>query len=152
MYSYLATTLRQNNIEPMPSLSDVRRVITEHCILPLSKFVAYITYNADLMLDCTGCQAVHEQAPHVKSLMITGPRGVGKKMLVHTICTETGSILFDLTPSNIATRYPGKAGLNMLLHMVFKVAKHWPPGVIHIDSCERTWVKKIPKTDKVSGN
>ena len=96
-----------------------------------------------------GCQAVHEQAPHVKSLMITGPRGVGKKMLVHAICTETGSILFDLTPSNIAGRYPGKAGLNMFLHMVFKVAKHWPPGVIHIDNCERTWVKKIPKTDKV---
>ena len=35
--SYLATTLRQNNIEPMPSIADVRRVITEHCILPLSK-------------------------------------------------------------------------------------------------------------------
>ena len=70
-------------------------------------------------------------------------------MLVHAICTETGSILFDLTPSNIATKYPGKAGLNMLLHMVFKVAKHWPPGVVHINDCERTWVKKIPKTDKV---
>jgi len=36
-FSYLATTLRQNNIEPMPSLADVKRVITEHCILPLSK-------------------------------------------------------------------------------------------------------------------
>ena len=46
-FSYLATTLRQmpvdpNNtdknaekIEPMPSLADVRRIITEHCILPL---------------------------------------------------------------------------------------------------------------------
>ena len=34
-YSYLGTTLRQANIEPMPSLSDVRRVITEFCILPL---------------------------------------------------------------------------------------------------------------------
>ena len=34
-YSYLGTTLRQANIEPMPSLSDVRRVITEYCILPL---------------------------------------------------------------------------------------------------------------------
>lgn len=37
--SYLATTLRQNNIEPMPSLADVRRVVTEHCILPLSKLI-----------------------------------------------------------------------------------------------------------------
>ena len=64
---------------------------------------------------------VHEKAPHIKSLMIAGPRGVGKKMLVHAICTETGANMFDLTPSNIATKYPGKAGLNMLLHMVFKV-------------------------------
>lgn len=68
-----------------------------------------------------GSQDVHEKAPHVKSLMIAGPRGVGKKTLVHAICTETGAIMFDLTPGNIAAKYPGKAGLNMLLHMVFKV-------------------------------
>ena len=53
--------------------------------------------------------------------MITGPRGTGKKTLVHIVCTETGSIMFDLTPSNLMGKYPGKAGLNMLLHMVFKV-------------------------------
>ena len=34
-YSYLATTLRQANVEPQPSLSDIRRVITEYAILPL---------------------------------------------------------------------------------------------------------------------
>ena len=69
----------------------------------------------------TGSQVVHEKAPNIKSLMVVGPRGVGKKMLVHAICTETGANMFDLTPTNIATKYPGKAGLNMLLHMVFKV-------------------------------
>ena len=53
--------------------------------------------------------------------MIAGPNGCGKKMLVHAICTETGSNLFDLTATNILGKYPGKAGLNMLLHMVFKV-------------------------------
>ena len=63
----------------------------------------------------------HEKAPHIPSLMITGLRGVGKKMLLQAICTEVGANLFDLTPANIAERYPGKAGLNMLLHMVFKV-------------------------------
>ena len=36
-YSYLGTTLRQANIEPMPSLSDVRRVVTEFGVLPLGK-------------------------------------------------------------------------------------------------------------------
>ena len=69
-----------------------------------------------------GSQAIHEKAPHIASLMITGPRGVGKKMLVQAICTEVGANMFDLTPANIADRYPGKAGLNMLLHMVFKVS------------------------------
>ena len=37
-FSYLGTTLRQANIEPMPSLSDIRRVVTEFSILPLGPF------------------------------------------------------------------------------------------------------------------
>ena len=57
----------------------------------------------------------------MKSVLVAGPRGVGKKMLVHCICTETGANMFDLTAANIAGRYPGKAGLQMMLHMVFKV-------------------------------
>ncbi len=100
--------------------------------------------------------------------MITGPRGTGKKTLVHAACTETGAIMFDISPSNLIGKYPGKAGLNMLLHMVFKVngsvymllrkismtvffqvAKLWPPAVVYIGECERTFMKKIPKTDKV---
>ena len=40
-YSYLGTTLRQANVEPMPSISDVRRLVTEFAILPLGEF--YIT-------------------------------------------------------------------------------------------------------------
>ncbi|KAL6053989.1 hypothetical protein STEG23_025801, partial [Scotinomys teguina] len=64
---------------------------------------------------------VHEKAPWVKSLLLAGPPGVGKKMLVHAICTETGSNLFNLSASNIAGKYPGKSGLQMMLHLVFKV-------------------------------
>jgi len=41
--------------------------------------------------------------------------------LVHCICTETGANMFDLTAANIAGKYPGKAGLQMMMHMVFKV-------------------------------
>jgi SpoVK/Ycf46/Vps4 family AAA+-type ATPase len=114
----------------MPSVYDVKRVVTEHCILPL------------------GSQAVHEKAPHIASVMITGPCGVGKKTLVQAICTEVGANMFDLSPANIAVKYPGKAGLNMLLHMVFKVGKAWAPSVVYIGDCEKTWQKKVPKTDK----
>ena len=44
-YSYLGTTLRQANIEPMPSLSDVRRIITEFCILPLGTHALFFTLH-----------------------------------------------------------------------------------------------------------
>lgn len=70
-----------------------------------------------------GSQVVHEKAPLIKSVLLVGPTGVGKKMLVHAVCHETGACLFDLSPLNTAGKYPGKSGLAMMLHMVFKV-KH----------------------------
>lgn len=57
----------------------------------------------------------------MKSLLLAGPSGVGKKMLVHAICTETGANLFNLSAANIAGKYPGKNGLQMMLHVVVKV-------------------------------
>ena len=79
-----------------------------------------------------GSQAVHEKAPHIASVMITGPCGVGKKTLVQAICTEVGANMFDLSPANIAVKYPGKAGLNMLLHMVFKVFTMHSSHNVHV--------------------
>ncbi len=57
-------------------------------------------------------------------MMLAGPCGTGKKMLVHAICTETGANMFDLTATNIAGKYPGKDGLKLMLHMIFKVSKY----------------------------
>ena len=31
-----------------------------------------------------------------------------------------------------------------------QVARAWPPSVVFIGDCERTFMKKIPKTDKVN--
>ncbi|XP_070817354.1 dynein regulatory complex protein 11 [Chaetodon trifascialis] len=129
-YSYLGTTLRQNDIEPMPSMSDVRQVLSLYAILPL------------------GSQVVHEKAPLIKAILLAGPAGVGKKMLVHAICQETGANLFDLSPLNTSGKYPGKSGLTMMLHMVFKVARLLQPSVIWIEDTEKMFYKKVPKEEK----
>ncbi|XP_030065024.1 dynein regulatory complex protein 11 [Microcaecilia unicolor] len=129
-YNYLGATLRQMDIEPMPSLSDVQQLIVLYGVLPL------------------GSQTVHEKAPAVKSLLLAGPAGVGKKMLVHALCTETGANLFNLSAANIAEKYPGKKGLRRMLHIVFKVARNLQPSVVWIGDTEKTFYKKVPKTDK----
>ncbi|NXT77630.1 DRC11 protein, partial [Zapornia atra] len=131
-YSYLGTTLRQVEVEPMPSLADVRQLIALYGILPL------------------GSQTVHEKAPVVKALLLAGPTGVGKKMLVHAICTETGANLFNLSASNIAGKYPGKSGLQMMLHMVLKVAKQLQPSVVWIGDTEKIFAKAVKGEEEVS--
>ena len=81
-------------------------------------------------------------------MLLAGPGGAGKTMMVHAICTELGATLFDLTATNIVGKYPGKSGLNMLLHLVIKVSKLMQPSIIYIDRAEKTFLKKVSKTDK----
>ncbi|NXO07276.1 DRC11 protein, partial [Oriolus oriolus] len=117
-------------LQPMPSIPEVKQLVTLYGILPL------------------GSQTVHENAPLVKSLLLAGPAGVGKKMLVHAICTETGANLFNLTPSNIVGKYPGRDGLMMLFHMILKVGKEWQPSVVWIGGTERLYSKGAAKGEE----
>jgi ATP-dependent 26S proteasome regulatory subunit len=126
----LGTTLRQAGIEPMPSLTDARHLAALFGILPL------------------GSSGVHEKAPLVKSMLITGPRGCGKKMLAHIIANETGATLFDLSPANILGKYPGKDGLKMLMHLISKVGKALEPTIILMNNCDKQLAKKLSKADK----
>uniref|UniRef100_A0A0A9X5L9 IQ and AAA domain-containing protein 1 n=1 Tax=Lygus hesperus TaxID=30085 RepID=A0A0A9X5L9_LYGHE len=110
--------------------AELRKVILEYCIMPL------------------GSPQVHKNSPIVRSVLIAGPQGSGKRLLINAICTETGATLFDLSPANIVGKYPGKSGLVMLLHLVSKVSRLLQPSVIYIDTAEKTFMKKVPKTDK----
>lgn len=119
---------QRSGISPTPG--DIRQVIMEYCIIPL------------------GSTVIHNFAPCVKSLLLTGPKGSGKKTLVHAICTEVGGVLFDLSPANIVGKYPGKSGLIMLVHLVSKVSRLLQPSVIYMDDAEKPFMKKVPKGDR----
>lgn len=96
----------------------------------------------------SGSSNLRENSPHVKSLLLAGPTGTGKSMLVQAICTELKATFFDLTATNIVGKYPGKSGLNMLLHLVIKMSRLLQPSVIFMDQAEKTFLKKVAKTDK----
>ncbi|NWY28119.1 DRC11 protein, partial [Pheucticus melanocephalus] len=125
----LRSLLRETGAQPMPSIPEVRQLVALYGILPL------------------GSQTVHENAPLVKSLLLAGPAGVGKKMLVHAICTEAGANLFSLTPSNTG-KYPGREGLIMMLHMILKVGKELQPSVVWIGDTERIYSKGATKGEE----
>ncbi|CAL4109708.1 unnamed protein product [Meganyctiphanes norvegica] len=115
---------------PYPAMGDIKNILTEYVILPL------------------GVEAVHDAAPLVKSVLIGGPRSCGKSVLVQAVAHESGATLMDLTATNIVGRYPGKSGLNMLMHLVSKVGRLLQPTVIVIDVADKMFLKKVAKTDK----
>ncbi|CAB0029137.1 unnamed protein product [Trichogramma brassicae] len=119
-----------NIISRLNYTGDIRQLIREYCILPL------------------GSEQLRETTPLVRSVLLAGPRGSGKRMLVSAVCHELGATLFDLTPANLAGKYPGKSGLVMLLHLISKVSRLLQPSVIFMEGAEKPFVKKVPKTDR----
>ena len=89
-----------------------------------------------------GSPAVHVKGPLIRSVLLAGPRGTGKKMLVQAICAETGANLIDLTATNIAGKYPGKDGLRLLMHMIFKV-------YIYIHASRQSMYTRSPTMQKI---
>ncbi|XP_015588089.1 dynein regulatory complex protein 11 [Cephus cinctus] len=128
--SFANYQLREKGKDPLPALGDIRQLVAEYCILPLGNLI------------------LRQLSPLVRSVLIGGPHGSGKKMLVHAICTELGATLFDITPANIVGKYPGKSGLIMLLHLISKVSRLLQPSVIFMEDAEKPFVKKISKMDK----
>ncbi|KAJ3192126.1 Dynein regulatory complex protein 11 [Irineochytrium annulatum] len=111
-----------------PTLAEMRRVLTEYCILPL------------------GFPKPNDVS-NITSVLLFGARGVGKTMMVNAVASESGAFFFNITPKNTMGQYVGKPNVTRMIHMVFKVAKANPPAVIYLDNIEMVFAKKIPKDD-----
>lgn len=124
--SFMQATLEKANVIPDPSMSQIRQALTEYAVLPL------------------GSQYIHERAPYVKSVLLYGAEKTGKTLLTHAVANLSGANLFDLSPRNTDGKYPGK-NVNMMIHMVFKVARTMAPSVIYIDEAEKVFLSDKKK-------
>lgn len=80
--------------------------------------------------------------PKPKSLCLIAPSGYGKTLLVEAICSETDSVLFDLSSSTVASIQT--AEMPMFLHIVLKLARILQPSVVCIDAAHKLFYKKVP--------
>ena len=105
---------------PDPSYAQVRQNLTEYAILP------------------NGSPFVKQQTPLVRSVLLCGPSGVGKTMLVESVARHLNAIVLDLSVDNTMGKFIGKPDTAKLLHLAFTVAKDpsMQPAVIYIDDVD----------------
>lgn len=128
-FSYSATVLDQAKQDPLLSLGDVRRMVKEFAVLPLSY------------------EPLHKNAPLIRKLLIAGIRESGKKLLLRAICHETGATFFDITPKNLEGKYDTPEGKKMIMHLIMKVGKAMEPSIFWVGKCEKMFLKKKDKED-----
>ncbi|GAB6029165.1 hypothetical protein CHUAL_004941 [Chamberlinius hualienensis] len=118
------------DICPVLTSADIRRVLTEYCILPM------------------GCHHVHSKCSLIKSLMLVGPPKSGKTMLVQAICNELDATLIDLSASNLIGKYSSREDLRVLFNIVSKVGRAMQPSVILVEDADQMFIKNLSKVDK----
>ncbi|CAG9558200.1 unnamed protein product [Danaus chrysippus] len=112
---------------PPPCIGDVKEQVRVRCLLTLGSSC----HNA------------------VRSQLLVGPKGSGKKTLVYAIATETNSILIDLSPMNVYNKFPGPKNLKIMFHYVNRISRLMQPSIIFVDNADKIFCKKVPKEDRL---
>lgn len=129
-HSYTAYEYRKLDEDPKPCTGDVRDLILQLCILPL------------------GSSRVHQLSSLTRSVCLLGSPNNGKEFLARIVCTETASVMFDISPANLEGKYKGKKGLKVLQALIERMSKVLQPTVIFIDGAEKLFYKKVPPNEK----
>ena len=148
-FDYLGTIKQQMEkkdpnkkwLPPSPSAAQIRSALTEYCVLPMG--------SRNMKAKLGG----KDPSINVKAVMLYGPSGVGKTMMVEAIANHLGAILVNLSPNRLHGRFPGKQGPDKILQCIYKVGSEQPPHnksgtpiwgatnpqapmVVYMDNCE----------------
>lgn len=86
----------------------------------------------------------------LKSLLLAGPKGTGKHSVFKGLCKDTGAVVIDLSVNKLtASKFPGKDGLKMLMHLLSKLGRLLQPVIILINQADLMFRKKVPKYEDV---
>jgi len=133
-FNVLGSYTRASHLEAQPTMWNVKNILKDYVMLPL------------------GCEEVHKRSPVVKSILICGPDGAGKRSLVHAMANEMKANIFDVSAQNLIGKYPGSE-LKMLIHLLIKVGNLMGPTIIFIDEAERMFLKpKLKKKLAIPGD
>lgn len=114
----------------MPQAEEIRNILRHYCVL------------------ATASAEVREKTPPIKSLLLAGPPHNGKHLLADCVCTALGACRFNLSLNFIKPIYRGKAGIVMMIHLIFKMARMFQPSVVVVENADFLVSKKAPKPFK----
>ncbi len=87
----------------------------------------------------------------IRSILLFGPNGCGKRRMAKVIANELGAVFIDLSPRNIPEEtMQQKGGPTKLLHTAFMLSKDKAdlPVVIFMDECEKYFQSTKKKKGK----